>query len=582
VLTWLFAPALFGIFALHAAPGAWWGDGQELASAAWCLGIPHPTGYPLYMLSGHVWMKLLHAMTAIDPGRALTLYSAAALAIALALLLRAFHRMLVENPARLALGPACDCGLAALLPAVGLTLLVAFSRTLFEHATFAEVYPLTFLFAALLVLQCLPCPAHPLRAALLLAATMGLALLNHYSILALGPLVLLTTLGLARRTPRPWLTFVLALLCGAAMLLGYLYLPLRARANPAINWGDPANLERLKWVLSGGQFKELKVVAQPGAELFGVLNWIGWWGRQWLPERSASLQVAFVLGLALLGLAVFGLIRLARTQPALGWGLLLALPCTATFGALYHIPDIDAYFLPALPVAAIGWLVAVQWALARLRRRRPALLRHPAARALPALLGLIVFVGQRGAVDKSWDDAPQVWGEAALAALPPNAMILTQGDNDIYSLWYQQIVLGRRPDVTVYGTQFIFSGWYRRFHEAPHASPVPLWAEDRKPGLKLDYDVAIFSHIVLPGLATGRPVFTTLPDPLFQEYLAPTTVAAAPLLPQVYYQQTAYPFALPAPFLYRLHPNPQLAALSPAALTATFQRYYQAHPTAAQ
>src|SRR5437016_2974346 len=35
-----------------------WGDSPELTSAAYNLGIPHPTGYPLYMLLSHTFLRL--------------------------------------------------------------------------------------------------------------------------------------------------------------------------------------------------------------------------------------------------------------------------------------------------------------------------------------------------------------------------------------------------------------------------------------------------------------------------------------------------------------------------------------------
>src|SRR5262245_55852019 len=83
-LIWATAFLILGIYLLHAAPSAWWGDGQELACAAWTIGIPHPTGYPLYTVLGHLWMKLATACSlTADPGQALTWMSALFLAIAL-------------------------------------------------------------------------------------------------------------------------------------------------------------------------------------------------------------------------------------------------------------------------------------------------------------------------------------------------------------------------------------------------------------------------------------------------------------------------------------------------------------------
>src|SRR6476661_6636805 len=35
-----------------------WGDSPELTAAAYNLGIPHPTGYPLYMLISHAFLRV--------------------------------------------------------------------------------------------------------------------------------------------------------------------------------------------------------------------------------------------------------------------------------------------------------------------------------------------------------------------------------------------------------------------------------------------------------------------------------------------------------------------------------------------
>ena len=40
------------VYYLGSAPGVLFGDGGELQFAAWTAGLPHPTGYPLYMALG--------------------------------------------------------------------------------------------------------------------------------------------------------------------------------------------------------------------------------------------------------------------------------------------------------------------------------------------------------------------------------------------------------------------------------------------------------------------------------------------------------------------------------------------------
>src|SRR5437773_7740591 len=51
--------AAFAIYALGACPTIYVGDSGELVTAVHLLGIPHPSGSPLYVLLGKLWTVLL-------------------------------------------------------------------------------------------------------------------------------------------------------------------------------------------------------------------------------------------------------------------------------------------------------------------------------------------------------------------------------------------------------------------------------------------------------------------------------------------------------------------------------------------
>ena len=55
----LLAVALFAVYAAGAARTIYVGDSGELVTAVHILGIPHPTGYPLYVLLGKLWTLLV-------------------------------------------------------------------------------------------------------------------------------------------------------------------------------------------------------------------------------------------------------------------------------------------------------------------------------------------------------------------------------------------------------------------------------------------------------------------------------------------------------------------------------------------
>ncbi|MBI3735586.1 DUF2723 domain-containing protein, partial [Candidatus Sumerlaeota bacterium] len=142
--------AIFLVYLATAAPGAWWGDGLELTCAAKTLGIPHPTGYPLYILIGHLLIQIFGAR--IEAGRIMTLFSSALCAGGTMILGWTFLRFNTAEPIR----PIHSTGSALTgrraLQVCGMMLLLGFSRTLWEHATFAEVYPLTFFISSAIIM----------------------------------------------------------------------------------------------------------------------------------------------------------------------------------------------------------------------------------------------------------------------------------------------------------------------------------------------------------------------------------------------------------------------------------------------
>src|SRR5262249_36505116 len=76
---------LFVLYALGACPTIYVGDSGELVTAVHLLGIPHPTGYPLYVLLGKLWT---FALPFRSVAWRMSLFSAAAAAAACALLYR--------------------------------------------------------------------------------------------------------------------------------------------------------------------------------------------------------------------------------------------------------------------------------------------------------------------------------------------------------------------------------------------------------------------------------------------------------------------------------------------------------------
>ena len=161
-----------------------------------------------------------------------------------------------------------------------------------------------------------------------------------------------------------------------------------------------------------------------------------------------------------------------------------------------------------------------------------------AARALDRALGRSVGQGLGAAVlvlavtlgglnwqasDRSADRSAEAYVDALLAALPPDAAILTEWDVST-PLWHTQLVLGRRPDILVVDdTNIVYDEWGTR--ERRIASLIcdrPVFALRIREGdlaaTRADYRVepvtTLFVALGGPSAAVTRNLFQVKPlDP---------------------------------------------------------------------
>ncbi len=434
--------AAFGIYARTLAPTISWahasGDGGDLITAIYTGGVPHPTGYPTYLLLG----SLLTALLPGDPAYRLNLMSAAAAAGAVLLLTRAVIQLSSQSGNGDSPAPQV-AGVTA-----GLAL--AFSSVLWSQAVVTEVYTLHALFfAALLLVTAGRNTLHPNEppgaSPFIVGAIWGVGLGNHLTLLLALPLILLATMR-ARESEqpgyRPWLRL------GSGLALGltvYLILPLRASAGPAINWGGAHTLTGLGWLVSG-QLYHGYVFSLP----------LAYWPTR-LSAWAGLLGAQFTwIGLAM---GLFGLAWLARIGR--GW----ALASGATFGLVslfalgYNTTDSYILLLPAFVVLALwagfGWAQA----LATLWRQQRRLAGVAAALGLAVPLWLLL--SGYSAADASQDRTAVEFAQGVLAAAPSRAVLVSHSDLYSFVLWYEHYVRGSRPDIAIVDADLLDYSWYR-------------------------------------------------------------------------------------------------------------------------
>ena len=132
----LFVAAIpFVVYAVGACRTAYVGDSGDLLTAIAVLGIPHPSGYPLYVLLAKLWSVVFFFLPL---PWSVSLFSAACAAAASGVL----YRTARESGA----GP---------LPAAGAAWLLAFGPSYWAEANIQRVYALNALFLALALLLAL-------------------------------------------------------------------------------------------------------------------------------------------------------------------------------------------------------------------------------------------------------------------------------------------------------------------------------------------------------------------------------------------------------------------------------------------
>lgn len=425
VWSWLVGLGGLFLYGATAAPSIveLFDDSLEFQLVGPTFGIAHPTGYPLYILLGGLWSRVLFPLG--NWAWRMNLFSALAAAATLGLLFRLACRLFRRDDGR------CD-----LVAALASTVAFGLGPVWWSQATVAEVYALHGLLMVAMLNLALDLPqldpAAARRRISFLCVVVGLALAHHRTTLlalpAVGLYLLWRVPGLWR-PGRHWLAWLAAL--GGPLLL-YLYLPVRAAMGVRDLHGSYANTWQGFWdhVLARGYFRFL--TDNP----FALERTPAWWFGLF------QEQVGLVgLGLALLGVAW---IVLRRQRPAAPW-LLLALLWVShlAFALRYQVADVPVFLLPAFLV--VGLFAGA--GLAGLRR----MLRPWSGRMVGTFLLVLLALGTGGrgpAVNRS-----QVWSvhnyAVAMASVPfpPQSQVIGL-EGEITALLYMQQAAGLGQNAT--------------------------------------------------------------------------------------------------------------------------------------
>jgi Protein of unknown function (DUF2723) len=542
-------------------------DAGEFIAAARTFGIPHQPGTPLYVTLTRAWTVVIPlASTAL----ATNLFSAACTAAAGGALAVFLARVTGSSAMALA-GALCAGGMftvwssatetevyATVMLLAMLMLLAAerAGRTGSPRWRVATAYAL----ALAVPLHLSALVAAPgalllvaeredgsldwlagarLAAVLLFAAGIGLASVRVAAIGA-GALAMVVLFAArvrdgarARANIETLATVAFALLAISALAV----LVVRARFDPWLNEGAPSNLRALWEVIGRRQYGPTGMWPRQAPVWAQVANWFEY--ADWQVALGLSNQVSpslwrTPLTLAFAALGVFGSAQHRRVH-ARSWRALLVLFLCASAGLIvylnfkagasfgwgvlaesapHEVRDRDYFFVlgfwvwgawAGLGAVALAQRVGAQWTpIGVLVAGLPLVLNAPAAdrRAFP----------ERAI-------APAV-ARDLLRSAPPNAVLVTGGDNDSFPAWYAQAVEALRPDVTVVVAPLLDTRWYRA-QLARRTSLVSQ--EDVEPNRGV---VAMLAAVARAARLQHRPVSASLMmEPSFRAALGDLSVA---------------------------------------------------------
>ena len=478
---WRFLPPLavgglaLLLYVATAAPWITWAndgaDGGDLIAAAMTGGVPHPSGYPTYCL-----LARLFALLPLGPiARRFNLFSAT-MAAASVVLVYYCALWILKRPSRQVAG--LETGIA-----LSTALAWACGRTLWSQAIITEVYALQAFFTA-------GCLYLALRQDLLvrtrhwaaLGLAIGLGLGVHLTLLLMLPGI--AVLLWPYRTRRRLAAICLGIACGLAV---YLYLPLAARGDPPINWGDPRTWAGFWWVISGKLYQ---------GYLFSL-------PLRYLPSRvGAWLQlVAQQVTWFGIALGIVGLSALAEGKRK-AWALATGLIFLAyTLHALtYDTTDSYVYLIPTFLIGAL-WMAEGAYTILTGFQNGKAM---NAMLALGAILLLAIplwsVAHHYKEIDLSHDDATRCWVDAVLCDLPEDAVLITGEDRHTFTLDYVLWVEPPPRDLLVVDGELLQYPWYVR-----HMARL-------YPSLRLDDDASSLPGFVSANLSGNIYLADERPD----------------------------------------------------------------------
>lgn len=446
----------FNVYMLTLNPTVTFMDSGELAGALYTFGIPHPTGYPLFLVLGYMFSHLpigdspvyrLNVMSAVFSSIAVVVFF---YAVSGFLRLKESVKKIKSKDKQHSGAKTLDENSLVLLSFFS-ALILAFSKTFWLNALSVEVYPLHEVFVSCFLLLsvkiCTDIKNPNKKLWMWMFIVLGFSFANHMTTVLMLPGLLYLMYLQVKAAP----VFKKEIYRKAVFiipgLLMYLILIFRASAGPFFNWSDPQTPGNLVHHLRGGDFDQM--MFSSGSAFSKNLNLF-----------SSTLPAEFAFGSFFLGLV--GIILLFKHNREVFFFLIIFAISVLLYSLNYNIRDVQVYFAAFYIIFAVFAVFGLKLILNIITGSKNTTLK-PAT----VIIILGIFVSGFGlyynyaACDNSKDFVVEDLTLNTLGSLEPNSILLSYDWGYSYpaSLYYSQL-LGIRQDVKSFNIKFFSVGWY--------------------------------------------------------------------------------------------------------------------------
>ena len=415
---------LGGVYAATLLPGVGYsGDTAKFQFLGKILGIPHPTGYPLYLVLNNLFVTLFpFGSVAYKANLLSAVFAVGGCAVLFKLL---------------------DYLGVGALGALTIALSFGLSRIFWSQALIAEVYTLHLLLMVSVLYALIRWHNGEKRAFYVATGLYALSFGNHLTSITLLPAFIYLTLATDPKVfiqPRKVLWVLGVVLLGIAQ---YSYLYFRY-FNPDVYYAEVFNESNLLTYVTGNNFKNLMFTFS---------------GEQLFTERLPLALTFLNSSLPLAGLAALGIVTGLARHKHVTLAVLLYLLTHTYYAMNYDIPDIAVYFIPsvlALAILAGLALLALQTPQDTPHAPQPSSVRRTSMRLRPAVflfVPLALLVLSYRSADMSGDVAAKSGVEAALTTVQKEAIILAPNYN-IYEYFLYYLLAEGWSEKNIYAALF--------------------------------------------------------------------------------------------------------------------------------